>query len=70
MQTFDHTKEVLQNGVFNLDEVSFIEQDEETSNYNVVLHPNDVHDEELHVYRSSCVLLFERNFHSIILRIG
>jgi hypothetical protein len=70
MKTYDHTKEVLQQAVINCDEISFIEQDEENSNYNVVLRPNDFHGEELHIYRSSCVLLFERNFHSMLLRIG
>lgn len=70
MKTYDHTNEVLQHSKFNCDDVSFIEQDEETSNYNIVLRPNDERDEELHIFRSGCVLLFERNFHTMFLKIG
>lgn len=71
MKTYDHTEEVFQNGKFNCDDVSYIEQDEENSNYIVVLKKNDEREEEeIHIFRSSCIIGFHRNFHSMFIVIG
>jgi hypothetical protein len=69
MKTVIHTKETFQNGSFDLDRIAFIEQNED-HDYVIVLKGNDENEDETHIYRSTCVLVFERNFHSMILKIG
>jgi hypothetical protein len=70
MKRVDHTKEVLQQGLFNLDDVAYIEQDNDGS-YVITLKANDERPEsELHIFRSGCVIVPERNFHSMFIRIG
>lgn len=64
MKTIDHTKELLQHGKFDLDRVDLIEQNED-HDYVIVLKGNDENEEETHIYRSTCALTFQRNFHSM-----
>jgi len=67
MKTFDHTKENFQCGKFNCDDILYMEQTYD-NNFVVVLKENDERkEEEIHIYRSSCVIIFERNFHSMFI---
>lgn len=71
MKILDHTKELYQNGKFDMDDVQLIEQDGETSNYVITLKVNDERPEkEIHIFRSGCAIIPERNFHSMYLIIG
>lgn len=71
MKTIDHTKELLQHGKFNMDDVQLIEQDPKTSDYVITLKTNDERPErEIHIFRSGCALVPERNFHSMFLIVG
>ena len=69
MKIINHTEETFQHGEFDLDRVDFIEQNVD-NDYVIVLKGNDEHEEATHIYRSSCVLTYKRNFHSMFLIIG
>ena len=70
MKQVDHTQELSQYGKFNTDDIEFMELDND-SNFLIVLRKNDERaEEEMHIYRSGCAIIFERNFHSMFLVIG
>ena len=62
MKRVDHTQELSQYGKFNTDEIAYMEQAHD-NNFLIVLRPNDERaEDEMHIYRSGCVIIFERNF--------
>jgi hypothetical protein len=69
MKTVIHTNENFQNGLFDADDIAYIEQNKD-NDYMIALKANDEREEEIHIYRSSCAITFERNFHSMMVRIS
>jgi hypothetical protein len=69
MKIVIHTNENFQNGLFDADDIAYIEQNKD-NNYTVALKANDEREEEIHIYRSACAITFERNFHSMMIRIS
>lgn len=66
----DHREKVFQNGSFDLDDVDAVESNNESMFVYLKSKVDSDEEGDVHLYRTTCAITFERNFHSMIMKIG